>query len=179
MFLGTDTGDQPWDIATTPADLVDGASMTLLVAENTLAGHSRGNAFSGGIATNWACPLPNFAMFLGSDNVCDSGRLTNDCLAGQLKPRSPGQDGPGWALAHHAGTFENINYGQKLRVKGSFPFATSAHQGGANFVFCGGSLRFISSTIDGDVYARLITPAGTSLPATIRQGLATPADLDY
>lgn len=178
MFLGTDTGDQPWDIKTTPADLVDGASQTLLIAENTLAGHSSGNAFSGGIPTNWACPLPNFAMFLGSDNVCDSGRYTNDCLGGQLKPRPGPLDGPGWALANRTGTFENINYGQNLTVKGSFPFASGPHPGGANFVFCDGATRFISATIDGSVYARLITPAGTALPATIRQGLAAPVELE-
>ena len=30
--------------------------------------------------------------------------------------------------------------------------------------FCDGGVRFISSTIDGTVYAKMITPAGSKLP---------------
>ena len=90
MFLGTQTGDQPWDIATTPADITDGMSKTLLVAENTLAGYSTGTPYSGGRETNWACPLPNFAMFLGSDDVCRTARSAGDCLGGQLAPAPRG-----------------------------------------------------------------------------------------
>jgi hypothetical protein len=41
-------------------------------------------------------------------------------------------------------------------------------------VFCDGSVRWVSSTIDGAVYAGLITPAGTRLPPQLRQ---LPADV--
>jgi prepilin-type processing-associated H-X9-DG protein len=170
MFLGTQTGNQPWDIATTPADITDGMSQTLLVAENTLAGYSPGTPYSGHRETNWACPLPNFAMFLGSDDVCRTARSPGDCLGGQLARGPKGDSGKGWARANQAGTFEDINFGQSLTVEGSFPFANSAHPGGANFVFCDGAVRFLSSTIDGSVYAALITPAGTvHLPPQLRQ----------
>jgi hypothetical protein len=57
VFLGTHTGKEPWDIATAPADIADGAANTLLVGENTLAGYSKGTPYSGGFATNYACPL--------------------------------------------------------------------------------------------------------------------------
>jgi prepilin-type N-terminal cleavage/methylation domain-containing protein/prepilin-type processing-associated H-X9-DG protein len=171
MFPGTQTGDQPWDIATRPADLVDGASTTLLVAENTLVGDSNGTPYSGGMETNWACPLPNFTMFLGSDDVCRTSRSANDCLGGQLATGPKGATGKGWARANQRGTYENINFGQGLTVEGSFPFANSAHERGTNFVFCDGAVRYISSTIDGAVYAGLITPAGTRLPQPMRQGL--------
>ena len=40
----------------------------------------------------------------------------------------------------------------------------------AIFVFCDGATRFVSETIDGTVYAKLITPAGGLLPRAIRQG---------
>ena len=169
MFLGTHTGDQPWDIKTTPSDITDGASQTLLVGENTRVGYSSGTPYSGGLATNWACPLPNFCMFLASDDVCRSPRAENDCLGGQLRPVDKKTSGPGWARANQKKTFENINYGQKLTVEGSFPFASSAHPGGANFIFCDGAVRFINETIDGAVYAKLITPAGEALPEAIRQ----------
>lgn len=170
MFMGTEAGDQPWDIKTTPADISDGASQTLLIAENTLAGYSEGNLDSSGRPTNWACPLPNFVMFLGSDNVCVSKHSLNDCLGGQLTPVSPQHDGFGWALANRAGTHENIGYGKTFTVEGSFPFANGGHSGGNNFVFCDGTVRFISETIDGTVYAKLITPAGGQLPGSLTQG---------
>jgi prepilin-type processing-associated H-X9-DG protein len=169
MFLGTHSGDQPWDLKTTPGDITDGASQTLLVGENSLVGVSRGTPYSGGLETNWACPLPNFCMFLASDDVCHSPRAENDCLGGQLRPIDQKTSGAGWARANDERTFEDINYHQKPAVEGSFPFASSGHPEGANFVFCDGAVRFIQSTIDGTVYARLITPAGERLPAEIRQ----------
>jgi prepilin-type processing-associated H-X9-DG protein len=175
MLLGTHTGDQPWDIKTTPSTLRDGFSMTLLLGENTLVGYSKGTPYSGGLATNWACPLPNFCMFLASDDVCRSGRAENDCLGGQLRPIDARTTGVGWARANQARTFENINYGQNLTVEGSFPFASSGHPGGANFVFCDGAVRFVTTTVDGTVYAKIITPAGGSLPESIRQ---TPLDAE-
>ena len=66
MFLGTSKGTYPWDIKTRDIDLSDGASSTLLLTENTLAGFSNGSPLAGGTTTNWACPLPNFCMFTGS-----------------------------------------------------------------------------------------------------------------
>jgi prepilin-type processing-associated H-X9-DG protein len=169
MFLGTQSGDQPWDIVTTPADCADGMATTLLLGENTLVGYAKGTRYSGGLETNWACPLPNFAMFLASDDVCRTPRSATDCQGGQLQPGPTGADGPGWRRANQAGTFENINYGQRFLVEGSFPFANSAHPGGSNFVFCDGAVRFLRSTVDGALYANLITPAGTLLPPHLRQ----------
>jgi prepilin-type processing-associated H-X9-DG protein len=173
MFLGTHTGDQPWDIVTRPADIFDGMSNTLLVGENTLAGSSPGTPYSGGQPTNWACPLPNFTMFLGSDDVCRTGRSATDCLGGQLRRDPKGETGKGWLRANQAGTFENINFGQQLTVEGSFPFASSAHSDGSNFVFCDGAVRFLSRSIDGTVYARLLTSAGMKLPLELRQAPLT------
>ena len=75
MFLGTSKGNYPWDIKTRDIDLADGASSTLLLTENTLAGFSSGSPLSGGTTTNWACPLPNFCMFTGSPHVCTQRRV--------------------------------------------------------------------------------------------------------
>ncbi len=90
--------------------------------------------------------------------------------------RSPGtgasqdQDGPGWAYANKVGPpYENINGGQNLTIEGSYPFSNSAHPGGINMGFCDGGVRFISSTIDGTVYAKIITPAGSKLPIWLKQ----------
>ncbi len=170
IFPGTIQGNQPWDVKTTPRDLVDGAGMTLLVGENTLVGASKGTKYSGGLPTNCrACPLPNFTTFLGSDDVCRSPSSATDCLAGQLAPTADGKIGPGWKRANDRKSVERINGGSKLTVEGSFPFINSNHPGGANFAFCDGSVRYITETINGAVYAELITPAGSTLPSKLRQ----------
>jgi prepilin-type processing-associated H-X9-DG protein len=80
-----------------------------------------------------------------------------------------GIDGQGWQLANQVGTYENINFGQNLSIEGSFPFSNSGHAGGCNMAFCDGAVRFISATIDGTVYAKIITPAGSKLPIYARQ----------
>jgi prepilin-type N-terminal cleavage/methylation domain-containing protein len=167
MFLGTGTGKYPWDIKTRAADLIDGASMTLLLSENRLVGVSSGSPVSGGRPTNWACPLPNFCAFMGSDNVAGS---VNDATGGQLAASGGGTiDGPGWLAANQPGSYENINYGYNLNIEGSSPFPSSGHLTGVNCFFCDGAARYIPSTIDGIVWAKLITPAGSRLPQYLRQ----------
>jgi prepilin-type N-terminal cleavage/methylation domain-containing protein len=49
------------------------------------------------------------------------------------------------------------------------PLSNSAHSGGCKMVFCDGAVRFISATINGTVYAKIITPAGSRLPVYARQ----------
>jgi prepilin-type N-terminal cleavage/methylation domain-containing protein/prepilin-type processing-associated H-X9-DG protein len=161
----------PWNVRSSLTGIVDGASNTLLLSENTLTGASATlTPFSNGAPTNWACPLPNFTSFIGASNVCGGKTLTFptslDCTAGQLAPNITGQDidGIGWSLANRNGTFANINGGQSLTIEGQYPFSNAAHPGGCNMGFCDGGVRFVSNTIDGTVYAKLITPAGSKLP---------------
>ena len=170
MFLGTDTGKYPWDMRTTLSAIYDGASNTVVVGENTLAGYSPSSQYAGGLETNWACPLPTFTMFTGYGLVCQ-GSGSTPC-GGSLSPITVGatqSDGPGWHLANANGTFANNNYGMNLTVKGSFPYISSGHPGGDNFVFCDGHVAFLNSTIDGTVYSKLLTPAGGRLPYWLKQ----------
>lgn len=172
MFLedygpfGPSPTTMPWNVRTTFAAITDGASNTLLLSENTLAGAGSPSTYSKNTETNWAAPLATFCMFFGSPAVCGTG---GQCIAGQLQPQGSSADGPGWALANQVGTFENINYGQNLTIKGSSPFSNSGHAGGCNMAFCDGAVRFIPATIDGTVYAKIITPAGGKLPIYARQ----------
>ena len=69
MFLGTDSGSYPWDTRTGSSSIVDGSSTTILASESVLAGASGGDTFTSSIATNWACPHPNFVGFIASDRV--------------------------------------------------------------------------------------------------------------
>jgi prepilin-type N-terminal cleavage/methylation domain-containing protein len=167
MFLGTRTGAYPWDFQMTIQRITDGTATTMLMTENVLAGASSGsgNTFSGGMPTNWACPLPNFCMFFGPDAVCDGA----GCMGGQLAPTGGDTDGPGWAKANNLSTFAAINYGTNLTVEGSFIYANSRHPGLIVAAFCDGSVRNISATIDGIVYSKILTPAGGRLPITERQ----------
>ncbi len=155
--------------------ITDGTSSTLLMGENTLVGYSLGTPFSGGAETNWACPLPNFCMFIASDNICESGGGIGTAPSGACNTTftsgytNAAVDDVQWHYANAQGTYENINYGQVLTLKGSFPFATSGHPTGANFGFCDGAVRFLSNTIDGTVYSKIITPAGVKLPVPYKQ----------
>jgi prepilin-type processing-associated H-X9-DG protein len=167
-------------VRTSLTSIVDGASGTILLSENTLAGAgptTRYYAF--GRTTNWACPFPTFTSFIGSTEVCGPAPPGSvyDCTVGVGKLQATGKrDGPGWARANDPTTFENINGGQKLTIEGQYPFSNSAHPAGINVGFCDGAVRFISRTIDGTVYAKIITPAGSQLPLHCRQMPVDPAD---
>ncbi|GAC1472965.1 MAG: DUF1559 domain-containing protein [Isosphaeraceae bacterium] len=169
MFMGTDTGRYPWDVHTTPSSIVDGASTTLLLSENILAGYSPASPYANGLETNWACPLPTFSTFTGSHHVCNPA---NDCTTGALAPNSSTQtDGPGWQFANNkaAGNFEFINYGTNLTLEGSSPYTNSGHAGGFNALFCGGEVKFLKDGINGTVYSKIISPAGSKLPVYLKQ----------
>jgi prepilin-type N-terminal cleavage/methylation domain-containing protein/prepilin-type processing-associated H-X9-DG protein len=163
----------PWNVRSSLTGIVDGASNTILISENTLTGVSVvSTPYSNGLPTNWGCPLPNFTSFIGASNVCGGTSFTfpsvTDCTAGQLSPVGD-SDGIGWSLTNKVGTFANINGGQSLTIEGSYPFSNSAHPGGCNMGFCDGGVRFISNTIDGTVYSKIITPAGSKLPLYAKQ----------
>lgn len=171
MFLedygpyGPTAASSPMNARTTTAAIVDGQSYTVLLSENTLAGAGPPSAYSKNVETNWACPLATFCLFIGSDNVCEAN---GSCYQGGLMPQQ-NNDGAMWANANQTGTYETINYGQNLTIKGSFPFSNSGHPGGCNMVFCDGAVRFLSSTINGTVYSKLLTSAGSRLPNYARQ----------
>jgi prepilin-type N-terminal cleavage/methylation domain-containing protein/prepilin-type processing-associated H-X9-DG protein len=167
----------PWNIRSGLATVADGASSTILLSENTLVGVATPSPFTANLEGNWASPVPTMTMFIGSSAVCGVPAST-DCTAGQLAPSSVTSgvgtasgdlDGPGWSFANKIGTFENINFGQNLTLEGSFPFSNSSHPSGCNVGFCDGAVRFITNTIDGTVYSKLITPAGSKLPLYAKQ----------
>jgi len=163
----------PWNIRQTLSSVSDGNSSTILLSENVLTGVSTGTAYSLQFPTNWACPFPTFAMFIGSSSVCGTSTATKgaDCTTGTPPPlQSVGDvDGKGWANANLNTTFENINGGGIFTIEGSYPFSNSSHPGGLNMGFCDGAVRFVTNTIDGTVYAKMITPAGSKLPSYAKQ----------
>ncbi len=164
-----------WNLRSTLNSMVDGASSTVMMSENTLTGASTGTPYSATLETNWASPMPQFSMFIGSSWVCSGGTTVAagaslNCTGGQSMLQPTGDnDGPAWSFANKVGTFSNINYGQNLTLEGSFPFTNSGHPGGTNMAFCDGAVRFITNTIDGTVYSKILTPAGSRLPLYAKQ----------
>ncbi len=172
MFLGTDLGRFAWDKRTTVTGIIDGTSQTILGSENLLAGYSGGYTGTGGSPnstnsqpTNWACPHPNAMMFIASDKVG----------LGTLTYVAAGQDATGWAYSNFKGPisgtqyYEYINFGSNVSTEGGSPFASSNHSGAVNVLYCDGSVRLLQDSVDGTVYSKLITPAGSKLSTAYRQ----------
>lgn len=178
MFQGSVLGSGapdglPWNVQTSLSAVTDGSSTTLLAGENVLAGYSTGNTWSGGYATNWACPFPTFNSFIGSDDVCGT---TGDCLTAisttYLPSPSGNVDGGAWSRANNksSGTYKNISYGyHNLTIDGTSPYLSSGHSNGVNVYFVDGHGQFITDSIDGTVYSKLITPAGGRAPTPFKQ----------
>jgi len=165
----------PWNVRSSLTSIQDGASSTILLSENTLTGVTTGTPYSVNLETNWAAPLPTFVMFIGSSNVCSTtvplvtGTTLNCTVGSGLLMPVGDLDGPTWSLANKIGTYENIGFGQNLTIEGSFPFSNSNHPGGTNMMFCDGGVRFITNTIDGTVYSKIITSSGSRLPLYAKQ----------
>jgi prepilin-type N-terminal cleavage/methylation domain-containing protein len=164
----------PWNVRSSLTSIVDGASSTILLSENTLTGAGIPTPYSDNLPPNWACPFPTFTSFIGPTNICGtpSAGTSLDCTgSGSPGPLTPtnDNDGPGWSQANKVGTLANINGGQNLTIEGQYPFSNSAHPAGLNLGFCDGAVRFISNTIDGTVYSKIITPAGSKLPLYCKQ----------
>ncbi len=178
MLQGTFQGNAPWDAKTTSSSIVDGASTTVLATESMNAGYSTSSQLTGGgILTNWACPHPNFVAFWGSQQVCTSGGTMGMCNAGILMINNTGGsqfDSPAWNAANSLQTDESINYAYtqgfiSASDKGVFPHPNSGHVVGINVLFCDGSVHFIQKSVNGVVWSKLLTPAGSQLPYYCRQ----------
>jgi len=193
MFLGTSAGNAPWDTRTTSSSITDGSSNTILLSENLAAGYTPTDTVGIGLTTtwptsppsiiiNWSAPHPNFVMFIGSDNICGgsghSSPGSGACNAdtGNTQPsltpvnvNGTITDGLSWLDANRPGSLENINAGLAVGVEGGSPYASSRHPGGVNVVMCDGSAHFVTETINATVWAKILTPAGSQLPAGFRQ----------
>jgi prepilin-type N-terminal cleavage/methylation domain-containing protein/prepilin-type processing-associated H-X9-DG protein len=174
LTTGTGLGSTsyPWNTNTTLSSIQDGLSNTILLGESTTAGYAApGQGIFLDVETNWACPHPSFTSFMASDNVCDPNTPlqgnAGTCYIANLGPQNVtgGQiDGPNWAFANTLGTFENIGYGLSGALKGGFPYINSGHPGGFNVTMCDGSVHYITNQINGTVFAKLVTSAGSKLP---------------
>lgn len=162
FFLSSTSPTAPWNTRSTLTGISDGASNTIMASENTNAGYNPVYSGAAGASTNWACPHPNVIGFVGSDNLCPNGDCSNAGRADQ------NTDFTGWEQANDRNNKEGINSDVEA-PEGFSPYISSGHSGGCNVVMADGSTKFISQTISGTVFAKLLSPQGAKLPSAIRQ----------
>jgi prepilin-type processing-associated H-X9-DG protein len=191
LYPGSLNQNTPWDVRRSLSRVLDGTSTTILLGENLKTGYiasypaqAEPPLYKYGIGTesaphvgqpgvgrmegSWANPHPLFAAFHMSDDFCDP---TGKCNIGEsVTVDSNGQrvtvQRADWSKANSLDARDNV---QKLpeRINGAlyadegWTFLTSLHPGGVTVVMCDGSARFLSSDIDGRVFAKLMSPGGT------------------
>jgi len=186
LGVGTPRGNSPFDIRRNLASIGDGLATTILAAENLKAGYTNptdgsaevmgslwyygtgtrdrgdGNAFEG----TWANPDVFHSGFFMSDDFCPGGT----CNGGNAFTVSrPGTTCSGeralFAKANREDAKDN-RLGSPESINGNFaadegwPFPSSYHPGLICVTMCDGSARTISQNIDGEVFAKLVTPNG-------------------
>ncbi len=120
---------------------------------------------------SWANPDPAHCTFRMSDDFCSAD---GNCQSGatvrffdQRQQKAIQISRVDYRMANHRhardnllGWSESIN-GEPSADEGH-PYLSSGHPGGVNIVMCDGSVRFLNDDVDGSVFYRLVTPAGSS-----------------
>ncbi len=178
--IGTLRGNTPFDIRRTPSSIRDGASTTLLLSERIKAGYvdsapawwnpsHPGAPGTGSYEGTWAAPDPSRVGFFMSDDFCDA---SGNCQTG--KPFNVNR--PGLTCSGNRADFARVNredarqnpQGWPENINGAgfadegWPYLISNHPGVIIVVMCDGSARKLSTAIDGEVFYKLVTPAGGS-----------------
>lgn len=122
----------------TMGSIYDGTGNTMMLTENINAGGSQ----------HWGDPDPRYTTFV----------YPVDHTGGGLTPAEFFRDVP-----LDPNVPDGIINGARTGPEGERPFPNSMHTGGINVGFCDGSARFLSEDIDLNVYAQLISPAGTKV----------------
>lgn len=130
----------------------DGASNTLMIAENVHAGWEKGHH------ANWGNPNSWRTCFFLSGHICKDF----SCKAGNvdLTKANNRQELPY--------KFEGLN--APFQAIGAAPWPSSNHVGGLNVALCDGSVRFISENLDARTYFSLVTPQGSLVEGPLAQG---------
>ncbi len=189
LYPGSLNQNTPWDARPSMSRIKDGVSTTILLAENVktgyvssypgasdpaLVGYGFSSSHSGQPGPNliegtWANPHPLFAAVHMSDDICDpSGRCD---IGEQVTVISGGGTSTpyqraDWGKANSLDARDNAqsipeSINGALYADEGWSFPTSLHPGGIVIAMCDGSARFMSGDINGDVFAKLMSPAGT------------------
>jgi prepilin-type processing-associated H-X9-DG protein len=181
MFPGSLKVNTPWDTRRSLAQVPDGTSSTIMLAENLRAGyavsastawydpnHVGQPGIAGFAEGTWANPDPYYVGFHVSDDFCDPGGscMTGSAVSVQFGSTTVQVTRADFSRANSRDARDNAKSDPES-INGQFaadegwPYASSYHPGGINVVLCDGSARFVSQEIDGEVFAQLCSPAGT------------------
>ncbi len=196
MYPGSLKGNSPWDLRRSLSRVPDGTSTTIMVAENLRSGydpaaattwydliHTGQPGTAGRAESTWANPDPYFCAFHMSDDICNS---TGDCKIGAkvnvlVGTTSTSVTRAKWSAANSKDSRDNSKSDPES-INGLFaanegwPYMSSYHPGGINVVMCDGSARFVSQEIDGEVFAKICSPAGTRTMKETWASFQTPVD---
>lgn len=126
------------------ADVTDGLSNTLMVAENAMTGADATAKNANWASTDWYRTGVFFSSNICVDRICTAENVHLDrANSGVLR----------------------IN-GGLTRAEGDAPWPNSFHKGGVNISRADGSVQFLAEVIDGAVYFDLYTPQGSLLSNT-------------
>jgi prepilin-type processing-associated H-X9-DG protein len=188
MYPGSLKRNTPWDVRQSLAQVADGTSSTIMLTENLRAGYATSTnplapspalwydanhmgqpGVAGTAEGSWANPDPYFSAFHISDDFCDP---SGDCMTSGNPINVPYGTSTvpvtraNFAKANSKEARDNSKNDPES-VNGNFAadegwsYPSSYHPGGINVVLCDGSARFISQDIDGEVFAKLCSPAGS------------------
>ena len=164
----------PWNVNSTLSGISDGASSTILMRER-LGRRQHGQLLLSELnrptgparcrRSRCSSARPMSAartVQLDRDLDCTAGGVLAATSRSFSHPPVTGR--AGWHLPTRSGRSRTSTVAGRLTIEGGYPFSNSGHPGGCNMGFCDGGVRFISNTIDGTVYSKMITPAGSKLP---------------
>jgi prepilin-type N-terminal cleavage/methylation domain-containing protein/prepilin-type processing-associated H-X9-DG protein len=134
--------------------ITDGMTNTLMLSENIRAGFD----FDGTTDVTWGSPQFWRVGFQISSRICEN----NQCSAGAVDYRRANDQ------SIQSARSEAINSSID-QPEGAAPWPSSMHPGIVNFAFCDGRVRPLSVTIDGSIYAALITPRGATVTGPLAQ----------
>jgi prepilin-type N-terminal cleavage/methylation domain-containing protein len=181
MFLDTTQGGTDAHRRHTLESLRDGASFTVVLSENINVGPGSQN----GTETNWACPHPQNTSFFINPQSVFGGDFTQGVTVNPtgdvgrynyVNSNNRGSLAAG-AFAASTSSATSVIYTDSSQpldqggingditgiAEGNFPYPNSLHPGGVHVIMADGNARFIPENISGEVWARLVTPNGTSL----------------
>lgn len=155
----------------TPADVKDGMTTTVMLSENVNAGYAQNVAFAADLPVitgppiaevNWACPHPGNTSFF-VETILNRGRPENRVLPLEhLGGPSPDivHLNYQYSRANLRTEFNGINADVSGLQELNSPYPSSFHQGGVHILMCDGSVRFLTETVAGEIWARMVTPDG-------------------
>ena len=140
-------------------NVMDGASNTIMLAENVRAGYDPQTG------DGWGSPEARRNSFFVSSFVCASGTCSEgnvDYSNANNRSASPYR-------------FESLN-SSLTQGEGEAPWPSAYHGGVINVSFCDGRATSIDADIDGAVYAALVSPRGNRIRGPLRQEILSQND---